>query len=438
MDTQRSVADEVIAALEKLGVSRFHLAAWGSADWGPLVRDYAERLQSLTLAFPALRLGTPDRVDCPVVAFASDVGNGPINTARLVERAPHANVTVFEGYNAALWNDVIADNAVSIVEGMRSFLHAHPLPALNISSARGELDGIRYHVEGSGPPVVVMPIGLVPSQWGPVREALTRDFTVISLSGAKLGMVATLESRANSGYGTVVRALLEEATFERTDKVLEVGCGPGSLVRALARRVPFEQPIAAVDINEYLLDEARALTAASGLGDAIEFSYGNAESLPFEDNHFDLLYCSTVLEEGHADAMLKEFLRVLRPGGRLAVAVRSMDMPWWINIADNPNLRTTLNEIAPRTSSGAGEGGCADSSLYERVLRAGFSDVRKRPQLAIYSEDLRALEVRERLLSMLSGDQAREAADAVAASEAAGTFFAAEPFHGALGTKPTE
>ena len=65
--------------------------------------------------------------------------------------------------------------------------------------------------------------------------------------------------------------------------MLEVGCGSGVLDRWLARRASGAHRITAVDINPYLLQEAGALARQEGLGDAIEFRDGNAESLPFAD-----------------------------------------------------------------------------------------------------------------------------------------------------------
>ncbi|MEM7406022.1 MAG: methyltransferase domain-containing protein [Pseudomonadota bacterium] len=425
------IGQQMAAVLDALGLDRVHLVGWGSADWGPTVSGYADRISSLTLAFPALRLGTPDQIEPPVLGFTSDQGNGPVNAARLRSRATALREVEFAGYNAALWNDVIADNAATMESSMRAFFAEHPIPGVVMRAQDGQVGEIRYTVRGEGPPLVVLPIGLVPGQWDAVTGSLADAFTIVTLGGAPLGMVATLESRAESGYGKVVRTLLDELEPKPADRVLEVGCGPGSLLRELATRHQFDQPLRGADINNYLMDEARALNASAGLAERIEITHGNAEALPFEDGEFDLLYCSTVLEEGHADAMLGEFLRVLRPGGRLAVAVRSMDMPWWVNITGNDTLRSQLNSLAPRTSSGAGPGGCADASLYARVTRAGFQQVRMRPQLAIYCADARCLEVRERLLAMLTGDEAAEFSELATAAESAGTFFVAEPFHGA-------
>ena len=424
------LGDQIAAVLDELNLDRIHLVGWASTDWGPMLNRHGNRVETLTLAFPSLRLGTPDAIDCPVLGFVSDQGNGPINTTRLEARASDVEIVEFAGYNAALWNDVIADNASTFEHRIRAFLDRHPLPNTSLKTQRGQVGGIHYSTQGDGPPIVVLPIGLVPSQWDSVIPALAENYSVISLGGAPLGMVATLESRAESGYGKVVATLISALDPKKSDRVLEVGCGPGSLVRALATRYEFAHPIDAVDINSYLMNEARALNSAAALDDRINVAFGNAEDLPFDDAQFDLLYCSTVLEEGHADAMLTEFKRVLKPGGRLAVAVRSTDVPWWVNMDGDAALRTRLNELAPRTSSGAGPGGCADASLYRRVIEAGFEDVNMRLQLAIYANDKRALEVRERLLAMLDQEDADRAADLIHVGENQGTFFIAEPFHG--------
>ena len=111
--------------------------------------------------------------------------------------------------------------------------------------------------------------------------------------------------------------------------MLEVGCGSGVLDRWLARRASGAHRITAVDINPYLLQEAGALARQEGLGDAIEFRDGNAESLPFADDSFDVTMSVTVIEEVDADRMLAEMVRVTKPGGRVAVVARAIDMPFF-------------------------------------------------------------------------------------------------------------
>src|SRR5678815_887627 len=85
--------------------------------------------------------------------------------------------------------------------------------------------------------------------------------------------------------------------------------------------------IIGVDVNRYLLREATTLAMQEGLAGIIAFQEGDAEALPFPDNHVDVALSFTVLEEGNADRMLAELVRIAKPGGRVAVMVRALDIP---------------------------------------------------------------------------------------------------------------
>ena len=90
----------------------------------------------------------------------------------------------------------------------------------------------------------------------------------------------------------------------------------------------------AVDINDYLLAEAELLAQDEGLDATIAFQPGNAEHLPFDDGSFDVVFTTLVLEECDADAAIGELYRVLTPGERAAVVVRSHDLPpyWHVDV----------------------------------------------------------------------------------------------------------
>ncbi|MEZ4616199.1 MAG: class I SAM-dependent methyltransferase [Caldilineaceae bacterium] len=73
--------------------------------------------------------------------------------------------------------------------------------------------------------------------------------------------------------------------------------------------------ITGVDINGYLLWEAVALAAKNG---SIRRNF-ITKAMPmrlFPDNHFDVTFATTVMEEVNADQMLSELIPVTRPGGR--------------------------------------------------------------------------------------------------------------------------
>jgi len=99
-------------------------------------------------------------------------------------------------------------------------------------------------------------------------------------------------------------------------RVLDVGCGTGVLTRPLAE-VPGVSEVVGVDIAPSLLERARELAADLS---AISFEEGDARSLPFEDGAFDAaVFDSTLSHVPGPERALAEALRVIRPGGVLAI-----------------------------------------------------------------------------------------------------------------------
>ncbi|EPY51040.1 UbiE family methyltransferase [Schizosaccharomyces cryophilus OY26] len=99
------------------------------------------------------------------------------------------------------------------------------------------------------------------------------------------------------------------------DKVLDVGCGPGTITMDLARRyVPKGEVIGVEPIQEFV-DAGNLKRSEMNLKNC-HFQFASGDKLPFEDNTFDIVHAHQVLVhvENQVD-VLKEMKRVTKPGG---------------------------------------------------------------------------------------------------------------------------
>lgn len=131
-------------------------------------------------------------------------------------------------------------------------------------------------------------------------------------------------------------------------RLLDVGCGPGTITIDLGRRVaPGE--VVGIDAVEAPLAEARAAAAAAEV-DNVSFRVADGMALPFEDGSFDVVHAHQVLQHvPDPVGMLREMRRVTRAGG--LVAARDSDYAAFTWHPAVPELDEWL-------------------ALYERVARA--------------------------------------------------------------------
>jgi hypothetical protein len=156
------------------------------------------------------------------------------------------------------------------------------------------------------------------------------------------------------------------------------------------------------------------------------------------ESSVDVALSFTVMEEGDADRMLAELVRVTKPGGRIAVIVRAVDMPSWVNLPLSAAVRAKADQPG-MVSGGVAAAGCADTSLYRCFQAAGLTGLTCFPQFAVLSpaEISRITIFKQRILATLTPEEAADWRPAVAQAEADGTFFIAVPYHCAVGTKPS-
>ena len=437
-NVEPSVVDRLVLLLRHLGIARAHVAGRLSADWSGLATTHAEVIASLSLLCPTdLEPGPLGALASPLLMVRGDQGQPAAVVQRAVAAVPHVTLLTLRDYFGHPRADILADRTEEIGAAMLTFLapsdQKQALHAVSLPEGEGEVAGISYRVQGTGPPLVLLPLGLAASQWEPLLPRLTARYCTIRLGGPWLGSVASLEARGHSpGYLGIVGRLIEVVQLQPGETILDVGCGSGVLDRWLAHRTKGENRIVAVDIHRELLREAIALAQQEGLARLIEFQAGNAEALPFANDTFDVTISATVMELLDADRMLHELIRVTRPGGRVAVIVRAVDMSSCVNVPLRAELKARVEALP---NGVAGEHGCADASLYQRFRAAGLDAVHMLPQLAAEAETTRLHAVQQRILSNLSADEAEEWRGTVNQAEAAGTFFIALPYHCAVGTK---
>src|SRR5688572_26216385 len=121
------------------------------------------------------------------------------------------------------------------------------------------------------------------------------------------------------------RAVFQLLSVHEGEKVLDVGCGTGGAVRALARQVGNSGVVVGVDYSATMINEA--LKRSAGLDLPVEYRKADAHSLPFDDNAFDACFSLRSFEIlDDPRRALGEMVRVIRSGGRIFINGPDIDM----------------------------------------------------------------------------------------------------------------
>jgi SAM-dependent methyltransferase len=174
------------------------------------------------------------------------------------------------------------------------------------------------------------------------------------------------------------RLLLDKLGPESGQAVLDVACGPGTVTRLAAQRVGPKGSVTGCDLSPAMLELARSKSSIDGSA-TIEYLECPADALGVPDETFDLVTCQQGLQFfPNRIAALAEMRRVLRPGGKLGIAV-------WCSIEDCPPflaLADALNQVLGTEIANVYKGGpwgLADSaSLIQLANDSGFVDVEVR------------------------------------------------------------
>ncbi|EMI57737.1 class I SAM-dependent methyltransferase [Rhodopirellula sallentina] len=119
------------------------------------------------------------------------------------------------------------------------------------------------------------------------------------------------------GHSTSMDVLVEMASPNVSMEMLDVACGPGLVACHFASKV---RHVTGIDLTPEMLRQARDLQTTRGIENA-EWIEGYADRLPFDEASFDLVVTRYSMHHfQNPDAVLREMVRVCKPGGRVLVA----------------------------------------------------------------------------------------------------------------------
>lgn len=151
-------------------------------------------------------------------------------------------------------------------------------------------------------------------------------------------------------------------------RVLDAGCGEGATAIHLAQSHRFN--IEGVDILDFNIERAKQKTAEAHA--TASFTLASYDKLPFADQSFDGIYTlETLLHATNADEVLREFYRVLRPGGRIVMFEYTVP-----EMKDMDERQQRIFRIIAEGSAMHSFLSFTHGSFSARTSRAGFGDVR--------------------------------------------------------------
>ncbi len=262
-----------------------------------------------------------------------------------------------------------------------------------------------------------------------------------SLDEPVIEAVATrLETRGkHPTFRRMLHEYLDSMNIDRSESVLDLGCGTGFAAREIAKRPNFKGHVTGIDISPQLIEHAKKLAAEEKLDARVEFQAGDSRSLDLSDNSFDAVVAHTLISHlPDPDTLIEEMMRLVSPGG-------------YIGIFDGDYASLTFSHPDPQLGKAIDELIIQSIVTQPRVLRqlpllltnAGleFENAFSNVVADISKADFwaSAVESMRKLLPAAKAMTAEEAdawADARNQESENGTFFASSNYYSYIARKP--
>lgn len=162
-----------------------------------------------------------------------------------------------------------------------------------------------------------------------VNELTREIFNFVDRALFSVGLEKVLYGMGEKYYESII----ELANIREGYKVLDVGCGTGTLTIREKRKVGDRGYVAGIDTSVEILELAGEKASKEDVD--IDFKIGSIEEIPYDDNFFDVVTCSMVTHHLSSEGKGKgfsEIYRVLRPRGHLLL----------VDIGEPTNLVLTI------------------------------------------------------------------------------------------------
>lgn len=231
-------------------------------------------------------------------------------------------------------------------------------------------------------------------------------------------------TRATDFYQEIKQRSYDLLALHEGEAVLDVGCGTGGDVVALAARVGPGGRAVGLDFSATMIAEARRRAADAGV--TAEFVQGDAHHLDFPDASFDGCRAERLLQHARdRRAVLAEMVRVAKPGGRVVIWESDLDML----VFDAPDR--AVSRAMQRYICDGFRNGAIGHQLYRMFHEAGLTDVqptllgRALTDFALVESafDLRASARRAAAEGVITATEATDWIAALEAANDAGHFF---------------